>query len=46
VASCDPCDERKYDSKNNEHNDCASGVEIFVAQKYGEGAAIKKQSGD
>jgi hypothetical protein len=46
MASCNPCDERQHDSENNEHNDCASGVETFIAQKYGEGAAIKKQAGD
>ena len=46
MASCTPGDERQRDSKDNEHNESGSDLETFIAQKYGEGAAIKKQSSD
>jgi hypothetical protein len=46
MASRKPGDQRQDNSENNEHNDCTSGVEAFIAQKYGEGAAIKEQAGD
>jgi len=46
MASCNPSDERQHDSENNEHNDCTSGVEAFIAQRNRERAAIKEQAGD
>jgi hypothetical protein len=46
TASGNPRDERQHDSENDQHNDCASDVETFIAQKDREGAAIKKQAGD
>ena len=45
MASCDPRDERQHDSKDDEHDDGAGDVEAFVAQKNGEGGAIKEQAG-
>ena len=32
--------------KTTSTNDSGSGLETFIAQKYGEGAAIKQQAGD
>jgi len=46
MASCNRCDERQQESENDQHNDCASGVETFIAQKDREQAAIKKQARD
>ena len=46
MASCNPGDERQHNSENNEHDNSASDVEIFIAQKNGEGAGIKEQARD
>src|SRR6266436_3968879 len=46
MASCNPCDERQHNSENDEHDDSAADFEALIAQKNGEGAAIKEQAGD
>ena len=46
MASRKPGNERQYNSENDKHENSGSGLETFIAQKYGEGAAIKEQAGD
>jgi hypothetical protein len=45
VAGRDPRDERKQDSEDQEYKQGAKNLETLVAQKDGESAAIKKQTG-
>ena len=44
MASRKPGNERQYNSENDKHENSTSGLETFIAQKYGEGAAIKQQA--
>ena len=46
MAGCNPRDEWQHDREDDKHYDRARCLKIFVAQQYGEGAAIKKETGD
>lgn len=46
APSRDPCNQRKNNAEDNEHDDGIGGLETFIAQKDGEGAGIKDQAAD
>jgi hypothetical protein len=46
MASRKPRNERQHNSEDQEHNESGSGLETWIAEKYGEAAAIKQQAGD
>jgi hypothetical protein len=46
MATRNPRYERQHHPENDEDNEHASDLEVFIAQKNGERAAVKEQAAD